>query len=73
MAQFDLVENSDAYGWAIPFVEEDDFMLAKVDTFVETGYESNYAFVNMGTNVIILTLLFFFMSLLVCMSSCRKS
>ena len=73
VAQFDLVENSDAYGWAIPFVEEDDFMLAKVDTFVETGYESNYAFVNMGTNVIILTLLFFFMSLLVCMSSCRKS
>lgn len=73
MAQFDLIDNEDAYGWAIPFVEEDDDYLDKVKFFVETGYESSYAFVNMGTNVIILTLVFFFMSLLVCMRSCRTS
>lgn len=54
-------------------MEEDDIMLAKLETFGTTGYESSYAFVNMGTNVIILTLLFFFMTILLCTRSCRKS
>ena len=72
VAQFDMVDNSDAYGAVIPFLEENDDMLDKTCHFVETGYESSYAFVNMGTNVIILTILFFFMGLLLCMYDFRK-
>ena len=72
VAQFDMVDNVDAYGAAIPFMEEDDDQLEEIDNFVTTGYESSYAFVNMGTNVIIFTLLFFFMTLLLILYPCRK-
>ena len=72
VAQFDMVDNSDAYGWFVPFLDEHDDLLDKTCHAVETGYESSYAFVNMGTNVIILTVLFFFMALLLCMCDARK-
>ena len=73
VAQFDMVDNADAYGFMVEFPEEDDDMLEKTVHFVETGYESSYAFVNMGTNVIILTILLFFMALLVVTHGVRKS
>lgn len=72
IAQFDFFENEDVYGWLIPFTPEQDDLLEKWHYFVETGYESNYAFINMGTNVIIITILFFFMLLLVCFLPCKK-
>ena len=73
VAQFDLLENEEAYGPMIPFMEEDDDLLAELENFGTTGYESSYAFINMGTNVIVLTILFFFMALLVCLHGARKS
>ena len=73
VAQFDMIDNSDAYGFAVTFAEENDEMLEKTVRFVDTGYESSYAFVNMGTNVIILTILLFFMALLIVTHSVRNS
>ena len=72
VAQFDMVDNSDVYGSFIPFLDEYDDILDKTCHAGETGYESSYAFVNMGTNVLILTILFFFMGLLLCMWDARK-
>ena len=64
IAQFDIVENELVYGWLIPFEEDDEDLLR--ENIVTTGYESNYAFVNMGTNVIIITILLFFKGFLLC-------
>lgn len=63
VAQFDIVENELVYGEMVPFMEDSDDILRQ--NFADTGYESSYAFVNMGTNVIILTILFFFIFLLI--------
>ena len=54
------------YGWLIPFDEEHEEISLERPGVVDTGYESNYAFVNMGTNVIIITIVFLFMLLLLC-------
>lgn len=70
VAQFDIVENELVFGELITFEEEDEDTLRA--NFVETGYESDYAFVNMGTNVIILTILLFFILLLSFCFPCSK-
>ena len=72
IAQFDFFENEDVYGWLIDFTPEVDEIADEYHFFVETGYQSNYAFINMGTNVIIITFLFFFMILLVFMLPCKN-
>ena len=41
-------------------------------TVEETGYGSNFAMNNMGTNIIIITILFFFIALLALFIPCRK-
>ena len=64
MAQFDIVENEVVYGWLIPFTEDDEDLLR--ENIVLTGYESNFAFINMGTNVIIITILLIFKMVLLC-------
>lgn len=70
VAQFDIVENQLVYGEVITFEEEVEGNLRT--NFVNTGYESDYAFVNMGTNVIILTILLFAMLLLLICAPCRN-
>ena len=70
VAQFDIVDNETVYGSFIPFEEEDEEVLRV--QFVETGYESSYAMVNMGTNVIIITVLIFFKLLLLIFLPCRR-
>lgn len=70
IAQFDVVENELVYGELVDFPADQDELLRR--SFVETGYESNYAFVNMGTNVIVITILIFFKVLLLLFLPCRR-
>lgn len=66
VAQFDIVENELVYGSYVPFEPEHDDLQRM--NFSSTGYESNFAMVNMGTNVLILTIVFIIiLLLLVCM------
>ena len=51
---------------------EQDELLAEYENFGVTGYGSSYAFVNMGTNIIVITFLFLFMILLLATLPCKK-
>ena len=70
VAQFDIVENELVYGEFITFPEDVEHLLRP--KIVDTGYESNFAAVNMGTNVIIITVLFVFIFLLALFLPCHK-
>lgn len=64
------MENELVYGEFVPFPEDVEYLLRP--KIVDTGYESNFAAVNMGTNVIIITILFFFILLLALFLPCHK-
>jgi len=70
IAQFDVVGNDLVFGEAVAFPADQEELLRR--PFVETGYESNYAFVNMGTNVIIIAVLLVFKVILLLFVPCRK-
>ena len=70
VAQFDIVDNELVFGSFVNFPEDVETLLRP--TVVETGYESNFAMINMGTNVIIITILFGFIVLLTLLIPCRN-